>query len=282
VFIFGRYGFPEWGMAGAAAGTIVSIAVEMAIYAIIFFGRPCREVYGSLREWRFEWDLFRRLLRYGAPTGVQISLNVLSFALFMFMVGQLGKAEKAATALAFRVETFAFLPMLGTSFAVTALVGRRLAQERVDLAEKTTWSGGHVAAIYMTAVAALFVFAPDLFIALYGMEGAGGGDEGAIARVLLRFVAVFSVFNSANLVFNAALRGAGDTRFVAVLSLVLSWTVMLVPAALAIFVVGNLYLAWAFVTLYAVSLAVSFFWRYRTGQWKRMRVIEDEAPPGVE
>ena len=57
---------------------------------------------------------------------------------------------------------------------------------------------------------------------------------------------------------------------------------MLGPAALAIFVVGNLYLAWAFVTLYAVSLAGSFFWRYRTGQWKRMRVIEDEAAPGVE
>ena len=62
---------------------------------------------------RFNAPLFRRLLRYGGPSGLQLLVEIAGFTLFLLVVGNLGKDAMAATTLAFNVNTLAFVPMLG-------------------------------------------------------------------------------------------------------------------------------------------------------------------------
>jgi MATE family multidrug resistance protein len=90
----------------------------------------------------------------------------------------------------------------------------------------------------------------------------------------LRFVAVYSLFDSLNLIFNFALRGAGDTRFVTVVAVLLAWPIMVLPSWAAWKFGWGLYWAWAFVTAYVIALALTFLVRFMMGKWKMMRVIE--------
>jgi MATE family multidrug resistance protein len=96
---------------------------------------------------------------------------------------------------------------------------------------------------------------------------------------LLRFVAVYCLFDCGNLVFSYALRGAGDTRFVTWAALGLSAGVLVLPTWLILHWGGGLYAAWTCVSLYVILLALTFFVCFRRGAWKSMRVIE--ATPAI-
>jgi len=101
----------------------------------------------------------------------------------------------------------------------------------------------------------------------------------AAVPVLLRFVAVYSLFDSMSLVFSFALRGAGDTRFVTIMALVLAWPLMVLPTWATWYYGWGLYWAWAFASAYIIALGITFLLRFRTGKWKSMRVIEQAPPP---
>ena len=73
-------------------------------------------------------------------------------------------------------------------------------------------------------------------------------------------------------------KGAGDTRFVMWLSIPLAWAIMVVPSMVTIaYFDGGLYLLWSFVCLYICTMGVAFYFRFRGGRWKTMRVIEKRA-----
>ena len=77
-----------------------------------------------------------------------------------------------------------------------------------------------------------------------------------------------------NLTVSFALRGAGDTRFVSLLTFVLAWQLMVIPTYLLVQAKGNLNWAWIFATVYILAMALCFTLRFRSGKWKSMRVIE--------
>jgi MATE family multidrug resistance protein len=280
-WIFGRWGLPALGIAGAGWATVFGSSTSAVLALALMLRRRYREEFATLAGWRFEGDLMRRLVRYGLPSGLLYACDCLAFTVFLFLVGRLGDAELAASSIAFTINMVAVLPMLGVGQGVSVLVGQRLGQDRPDLAERTTWTGFRLAWLYMTAVAALYVLFPQLFVSLFR----GGEDPDRFARVavlvpvLLRFVAVYSVFDSMNLVFSFALKGAGDTRFVMAASLLLAWPLMVFPTGAAWELGWGIYWAWTFASAYIVALALTFLWRFRCGKWKAMRVIEAVSVP---
>jgi MATE family multidrug resistance protein len=95
-----------------------------------------------------------------------------------------------------------------------------------------------------------------------------------LVPVLLRFVALYALFDSTNIVFSMALRGAGDTIFVTGASMVLAWSVMVIPTWAAWRYDWGLYWAWTFASLYVIVLALTVLLRFVQGKWRSMRVIE--------
>ena len=87
-------------------------------------------------------------------------------------------------------------------------------------------------------------------------------------------MAVYSVADSINVTFSFALRGAGDTRFVSLLTFALAWPIMVVPTYLAVRTGASIYWPWGFATAYILAMAICFYLRFRSGRWKTMRVIE--------
>ncbi len=268
-------------MAGAAWATVVSQVAGAAVYAWLIARPRFREAYRTLSGWRFEAPLFGRLLRFGMPTGLQYSIEVGAFALFMMIVGRIGTEPLAASGIAFNLNMIVFMPMVGLAVAVSSLVGRYLGSGKPELAERTVYSAFGMSLLYMLACGALYVFGSGPLLAPYaaGADPAAFAGVSAIASVLLRFVAVYSIFDMMNLIFAAGLKGAGDTVYPLGLTVVLSWSAMLLPGYVAcVLLGGGVYVAWSAASAYVILLGLLMVGRFRSGRWKSLRVIEERAP----
>lgn len=280
LLIFGNFGFPEMGIQGAGIATVIATAITAGLFFIRMARPSMNAEFRTLRNWKYDGELFRRLIRYGVPSGLQFVLEILAFTIFIMLVGKIGTQELAASNIALNINMLAFLPMFGMTLAVSVLVGQRLGENRPDEAEKTTWSAFHIGFSYFFILALSYVLIPELFLLPFTLQSNPVTFQpiSRLAIILLRFVAIYSLFDSANMIFSGALKGAGDTRFVAVASIGLSWTLMIIPCFVAIyfFEVGVNWL-WFFVTLYVSGLGTLLYWRFKHGIWKSMRVIESET-----
>ncbi|MFM7150481.1 MAG: MATE family efflux transporter [Gemmataceae bacterium] len=131
-------------------------------------------------------------------------------------------------------------------------------------------------------VALAYVVTPDWLIWPFQTQGDPDGWARVAERVplLLRFVALYCLFDCLNIIFAFALRGAGDTRFVTIVAILVSWPIMVLPTYLAWRMHWGLYWAWGFASLYVICLAFIYLIRFMRGGWKEMRVIESHSPNG--
>ncbi|OPZ60910.1 MAG: Multidrug resistance protein NorM [Deltaproteobacteria bacterium ADurb.Bin510] len=276
LLIFGRWGLPALGMAGAAIATVISGVFNVAVYAWLIFRPRYDSSCQTLKGWRLERELFSRLVRYGLPAGVQFFFDMAAFTLFVLFVGRLGINELAATNIAFNISNFSFMPMVGQGIAVSVLVGQYLGRNQPELAARSCWSAFWLAAGYMGLVALVFVLVPQVFIAPFISEALSGrfAPIQKQAEMLLRFVALYSIFDAMNIMFASALKGAGDTRFVMLTILIMGLFTMVLPVYVAVQLKASLYVCWSFVTLNIAGQGLAFLWRFKRGAWRQLRVIE--------
>ena len=276
LLIFGNMGFPEMGIAGAALSTVISGGFGCAVFFGLILRQRHRKTYNTGRGWAPDRELLLRLIRFGFPSGMQFFIDIFGITAFILLIGRLGTVQLAATNIAFNINSLAFMPMLGLGMAISVLVGQYLGENREDLAERSVYSGSVISFLYMGSIALAYVVIPNIFVGIFSSRG----DQelfdqiSGIAVVLLRFVALYSMFDSMNIVFASAIKGAGDTRFVMVMILALSMGILVIPSYLYLVVFkGNIYVAWIFITAYIVILGFGFLFRFLGGRWKSMRVI---------
>jgi MATE family multidrug resistance protein len=278
VLIFGLCGLPALGIVGAGLATVLGTSTSAVIALLLMLRRPHRRTHATLSGWRFDFELFRRLMRFGLPNGLFATLDVLGFTVFLQLVGKISPADLAATSIAFTLNLLVYFPMAGIGQSIEILVGQRLGEDRPDLAERTTRHGLRVALLITAAGVLTYVLLPDTLAGLF--HGSHNDELWEPIRtrvpILLRFVALYSLSDTMNVVFSNALRGAGDTRFVTWAALILSWPVMVLPTWAAVTYDWGLYWAWTFASTYIISLAVIFWLRFRQGKWRSMRVIEPQ------
>ena len=275
--IFGHWGFPELGIRGAGIATVVAGVFSLLMFFALLCSGSNNDTFHTIKGWRLERDLFVRLLRYGFPSGVQFFLEMAGFTAFVLLVGRLGIASLAATNIAFNINTLAFMPMIGCGIAVSVLVGQYLGGDKPDRAQSVVYSGFHLTLVYMLSIAAAYVLVPDVFVAPFALRADPGefSEIYGYSIVLLRFVAVYSVFDTMNIIFCSAIKGAGDTRYVMLITVMLSVFLLIVPVYLAVVIFEfGLMVAWVFATAYIILLGFIFYFRFLGGKWKTMRVIE--------
>jgi len=277
IFIFGKLGLPAMGIEGAGWATTISVTITAITFFILMIRPKWQNLYNTLAAWRFDRELFLRLLRFGSLSGFQFLIELLAFTAFISMVGSFGTTELAASNIAFNINSLAFMPMYGLSIAVSILVGQRLGENNTDLAERAAWSGFHLGFAFFAFLAALYMFVPELFLWPFkqGDIHKLSVEIEHLTIALLRFVAIYSLFDAGNMIFAGAIKGAGDTKFIALSYLALSWALLIIPSTLYLyFYKQSIYWLWFFVVVYIAALCFLFLWRFMQGKWKDMRVIE--------
>jgi MATE family multidrug resistance protein len=278
LLIFGHFGLPQLGIRGAAIATVIAGYTAAITIFLYMMKAKYRRKYSTLRNHKFDFELFKRLMRFGLPNGIHFMLDLTGFTLFVLLVGRFGTLELAATNITFNINHIAFMPMIGVGMAVEIIVGQRLGENQPKLARYGTYSALHITFLYIGTIAMTYVLFPKIYLLPFAAQ-ADPGQFILIQRmtiILLYFVAFYSIFDTMNIIFACALKGAGDTRWVMITSVILSWITLIIPTYLASVVYNwGLYITWSFVTLYIVMLGIVFFLRFLGGKWESMRVIEE-------
>ncbi|TWT32292.1 Multidrug resistance protein NorM [Posidoniimonas corsicana] len=284
-WIYGHWGFPEMGIAGAGWATVVSLWLKAATYLVLLMLPENRARFATLSGMRLDGPLFKRMLYFGGPSGYQLALDVTGFTIFIMLVGRLGPVEAEATSMAFSISTLAFMPIWGLAMGAGILVGQHLGEDRDGVAARATWTSLHVALAYMSVISVTYLLAPDVFLTWF-FRGENSPENSpevyAMAVTLLRFVAAYNLLDATLMVFVSAIKGAGDTQFVLWVSLVMA-TLLAAASWLAVTQLGvGVYGCWALITGWIWILGVIFLLRFLQGKWRQMRVIEKSPPDLVD
>ncbi len=255
VLIFGHCGFPELGIYGAGLATALTSGVPTIYWAALFLSRKFSRTHGTRKTYAFDKPMFALLLRFGLPSGMQFFLDVGSFTVFVLLVGRLGEASLAATNIVLSIEMLSFLPMVGMSIATSTLVGAYLGEGSPYLAEKSVRSSMVLALGYSSILALLYMIFPGVFIEIFRPEH-DGQFETVLAQgiLILRLVAIYTVFDTMFIVYNGALRGAGDTKFTMRAQILLAWFFFIPPVYFMIeFLQWGLGIVWFWAVVYVVK-----------------------------
>ena len=280
VMIFGWGPFPEGGLAGAGWATVIAMWFKVVVYLAWLIWQPDRSEYRFDLGWRFDRDLAYRIWSYGGPNGLQFLLEGSTFTIVLLFLGKLGPLALEATSLAISVNLVAFVPILGIAMAVTSMVGNQVGRKRPDLAARVTWSGVWIASVYSGIFAIAYLFFPGVFLIFHELDPVEQRDLLSWSLLLLRFVAAYCLFDALQLVFGAAIKGAGDTWFT-VKTLIGTTIIVVLGGALLenLFTgfAGKVLWWWSCLTGWLVLLAVAFGWRFLQGRWRTMTVLGADA-----
>ncbi len=287
--VFGKLGFPRLGIEGAALGTLGGSLFIVMVLLVSYLRSPgyrarmdaTAGARAAARAWAPRGDLLGKLLRYGLPAGAEMFINIFAFNVFVQLMQSYSEQVATAVTITFNYDLVSFIPMLGVGAATTALVGHRMGAGDPAGARRVAFLGLRVAWGYGLAIVLVFVLGAPVLVRFFA-GGFTAHDQSILplAQTLLRLAAVYVLADAANVVFSGALRGAGDTRWVMVVSGILHW-IMAIGAFLFIKVhVLPPVAVWLFFIAFVFSMCLAMFLRHRRGRWQSIRLVETVAAPG--
>ena len=275
--IFGKWGFPAWGIAGAAVATVVSAALQAGLLLAIYFRPRFRAEYGTVSGLRFDWSLMKPLLRFGTPSALQTLQDVGAFTFFIVLLGRMPAADMAASNIAFSINMVAFMPLMGMGIAASILVGQYQGAQNSSMAERAGFTALKMSWMYMAVVALTFILFPKPYFSLFTGDGPDMVSLDEVlhqGRWLMVLLSLWGALDAINLVLGGALKGAGDTRFVLICTSLATWLIWIPgEAALVIWFDAGLIAAWLWMTLFVLLLSIGFWFRFRSGRWKSIEMI---------
>jgi MATE family multidrug resistance protein len=273
VLIYGKLGAPPLGAVGAGwASTLSRVLMVLGTLALAWrwLGAHLRPLRGDV----FARGPLLRMVRLGAPIGLQIQLEFGAFGVIGICMGWLGTVAMASHQVALNLASLTFMVPLGVAQAASVLVGRAVGREDAAGARRAAASGLAVGGVFMAFTAALFLSVPRALAGVYSNEA----EVVALAALLLPVAGIFQVFDGLQVVGTSVLRGIGDTRVPMVLHIAGFWLVG-IPVSLAVgfgFGVGPVGLWWGLaVGLGVVALLLLARVRRRFSREMRRLVIED-------
>ena len=279
----GIAGMPEFGVAGAAIGTAIGSTVEALIPLAVFLSRRLDSLYAIRRAWRPDLPAIRDVIRLGWAAGLQFGNEMVCWAIFMtVLAGGFGSAHMTAGWAAMRFVHMSFMPAVGLSTAATSLVGKHIGEGDLPRAARSAHAAVFLAVVWMTLCAVLFVVFRNELTSVFVDDGTPQ-DLAAKIRVIGAEIficaAIFQTLDAIGIVYTGALRGAGDTLFPGILTVVLSWTVIVGGGYAMTQFLPQLEATgpWIAATAYIAILGVVLAIRFERGGWKRLHILDRAA-----
>ncbi len=273
IFIFGWGICPALGVGGAATATVISLCAGWAFlvlrakpHLLSVVARPSRRLLHSV-------------LQMGGPIGVRYFLEMCSFAVFAAMLAQVGAIELAAHVVVVRIISLSFLPGHAVSEATGVMVGQLFGAGQRERSWDAFRSALRLSLGIMAGCGFLFVLAPELLLAPFEAEVAVVD----VARQLLLIAAMFQITDAYIMASHGAMNGAGDTRFVMISSVCVTWLVKL-PIAYLLTLEMQMGAVGAWLGLAAELLVLcGVCWlRIRSGRWLEIELaaVDEETLDG--
>lgn len=259
-----------WGIEGVAFATVISQAGAF-LSQILYLNRYHSFLKFSFRALRFDRTIFLQGIRIGLPTGFQQTFVATGMLALYWIVNQYGVVANAAYSTAGRIDSFAGMPAMSFSAALSTFVGQNLGANRPDRINK-----GLRDTLMMTAGFTLIISLVTVFFGRYLMMMFTDDPEVVeLGRQYLVVIGSFYILFTTMFVFTGILRGAGDT-FIPMLFTLLSLWLFRVPVAYLLSSVPSIGLHgvfWSIPIGWASGVVLSGLY-YLSGKWKNKAVVK--------
>jgi MATE family multidrug resistance protein len=288
-------GIAPMGLIGAAYATIIGGVIEFIIPMVLFVSPRYARMFGTLKAWRLSAECLRGIFKVGLAPGLMFVNEIICWNMLMVWLVPLGgKAvgddpvlHNTTGWIALQYMHLSFMPAVGLSIAAQAMVGKCMGMKRPDLATKRAMLALKITLSYMGLCALVFVLFRHELIEIF-IDDATPPEQRAklisIGSSVMIAAAVFQLFDALAITTSAALRGAGDTVWPGVATIVLSWTCIVgVGYGLVVFVpsLGSLG-PWIGASLFIVLLGICLGTRFAKGKWKTLTLVDEDQLPDID
>lgn len=274
--IFGKGGFPEMGIRGAAWATVIGGFCVMIMFLCIIFSPKINKKFKIGQLFGFNKEASLRLIRYGIPNGFGFFVDIFSFSVFAFFTGNIDKISLAASNIVLTLQTISFLPLLGLAISAQILMGQYVGKKQPEYGIKSTYNALKLGAIYLVLIISSFLIFSDFWLGLFAGADAGEQMLAVIkqAKPLLYLLCIFVWGDLIFLCFGDAIRGAGDTKF-HMKAMVFSSVLLVIGSYIIVDVLGlGIKAAWGWIVFYAWITGVFMLWRFLSGRWRNIDITK--------
>ncbi|MGM5470763.1 MATE family efflux transporter [Flavobacteriaceae bacterium LMO-SS05] len=231
LLIFGKFGFPELGIVGAAYGTLLSRFIMLwYLWYLLKNKEKSKAFVTHIKLFVLDKLMLKKILNLGTPSAMQMFFEVAIFTAAIWLSGLLGKNPQAANQIALNLSSMTFMVAMGLSVAAMIRVGNQKGLQNYLELRRIAFSIFLMGAIFAVSFGLLFfVFhnqLPKLYVNYGDIKNAlDNAEVVSIASKLLIAAAIFQISDSIQVVVLGALRGLQDVKIPTIITFIAYWII---------------------------------------------------------
>lgn len=231
LLIFGKFGFPEMGIVGAAYGTLASrIIMVIYLWALLRYKERSGRIVKNIKFFVLDFLMIKKIINLGSLSAMQMFFEVAIFTSAIWLSGLLGKNPQAANQIALNLSSMTFMVAMGLSVASMIRVGNQKGLKNFKELRRIAFSifllGFCFAVFFATFFFIFHKSLPNLYMDLNDTANYADNIEVMeIAANLLLAAAFFQISDSIQVIVLGALRGLQDVKIPTILTFISYWVV---------------------------------------------------------
>jgi len=262
--IYGNFGFPKMGLAGAGLGSTLATVFDGLFYTVIIMLPSYRKRFQNLKHLVLNKNIISAIMKISLPVSFQNVFILIGFLSFVSITGIIGTLEQASTQAIISTLFISFLPCFGFGIAVQTLVGNNIGAKKFLLAKIYGFETAKVATIYTIILGFIFIIIPQYVLLIIT------NDQTIIDTAVpsLRVAGFAQIFYGVGVVLANGLQAAGRSFYV-MKSEVITNLLIFVPLAYFLGVYLELGLTWAWMALpiYIILYSLIIYLKFNSADW---------------
>lgn len=259
----------KMGVSGVAWATVISQGISFVL-GLIYMELSNHEVL-RLRfvKMKFDFTIFIRSIRIGFPTAIQQILVSLGMMALSRIVNSFGTTTIAAYTAAGRLDSFALMPAMNFSMAISTFVAQNFGANKLERVKKGVKATVLFSSAIAITISLIFVIFSRQLIIIFNKDA----EVVSIGVEYLLIVSPFYLVFSLMFVFNGVLRGAGDTLIPMFITLLSLWIVRIPISAFLSMKIGTAGIWWGIPIAWLIGTGLDYLY-YLTGRWKKNAITK--------
>ena len=231
LLIFGKFGFPQMGIVGAAIGTLASrFAMVALMWAFLRYKEKSKQYVTNIKFFVLENKMIQKIVSLGFPSALQMFFEVAIFTAAIWLSGILGKNPQAANQIALNLASMTFMVAMGLSVAAMVRVGNQKGLQHFKDLRRIAFSIFLLTFLLEVIFAVFFILfnemLPKIYLDVKDVENLVDNTEViSIAAELLIIAALFQISDGIQVTVLGALRGLQDVKIPTLITFIAYWVV---------------------------------------------------------
>ncbi|WP_298767412.1 MATE family efflux transporter [uncultured Polaribacter sp.] len=231
LLIFGKFGFPEMGIVGAAYGTLASrLVMVLYLWLVLRYNKRSKRIVKHIKVLVLDFISIKKIINLGSLSAMQMFFEVAIFTAAIWLSGLLGKNPQAANQIALNLASMTFMVAMGLSVASMIRVGNQKGLQNYKELRRIAFSIFFLGTIFAFVFAVFFFIfhevLPNIYVDLKDLANYDDNMEVIkIAGSLLFAAGFFQISDSIQVIVLGALRGLQDVKIPTILTFISYWVV---------------------------------------------------------